>query len=260
MRQSTRPSLGWLPRAAALAMAVTLVVAWPYVQRFTTGVPPQQFQRESDPALTRNYPGTLGIAHNAGNRIDTTEAALAHGADVIEVDVISVRGVLRAGREQPWAWLGDLMFRGPTLTQLWEAAAPAEAIQLDLKQDDPRFIDQVADFLQPRAAGRRVMVASRDARSLMTLHQRVPEATMIFTLAFPEAVDRLRSHVALRSAVDGVSVFHGLVEPDLVSWLHDERLQVLAWAVNDVDRLDDLVRAGVDGVTTGNLAILEALD
>jgi hypothetical protein len=35
---------------------------------------------------------------------------------------------------------------------------------------------------------------------------------------------------------------------------------VLAWAVNDVDRLDDLVRAGVDGVTTGNLAILEALD
>jgi len=260
MRQSASRSLGWLPSAAALAVVITLLVAWPNVQRFTTGVPPQQFYRELDPALTRHYPAMLGIAHNAGNRMDTTEAALAHGADVVEVDVISVRGVLRGGREQPWAWLSDLLFRGPTLTEVWKAAGQAEVIELDLKQHDARFLEEVADFLRPRAASRQVMVASRDAKSLVFLHQRVPQARMVFTMAFPEAVDRFRSDAALRSAVGGVSIFQGLVQRGLVSWLHRQGLQVLAWAVDDVARLDDLVRAGVDGVTTGNLAVLEALD
>ena len=45
-----------------------------------------------------------------------------------------------------------------------------------------------------------------------------------------------------------------------MSWLHEQHLLVLAWTVNDVHRLNALVRDGVDGVTTANLAILQALD
>jgi glycerophosphoryl diester phosphodiesterase len=104
------------------------------------------------------------------------------------------------------------------------------------------------------------MVASRDARSLLLLHQRVPQATMVFSMGFPEAVEQLRSDSALRSAIGGVSVFQGLVNPDLVTWLHEQHLLVLAWTINDVHRLNDVVRDRVDGVTTANLAILQALD
>jgi hypothetical protein len=34
---------------------------------------------------------------------------------------------------------------------------------------------------------------------------------------------------------------------------------LLAWTVNDSERFNQLVRLGVDGITTGNLAILQAL-
>jgi glycerophosphoryl diester phosphodiesterase len=34
---------------------------------------------------------------------------------------------------------------------------------------------------------------------------------------------------------------------------------ILAWTVNDGQRLSQLVRLGVDGITTANLAILRAL-
>ena len=48
--------------------------------------------------LSRATRTTLGIAHNAGNRLGTIKTALDHGADVIEVDVISVRGALVGGQ------------------------------------------------------------------------------------------------------------------------------------------------------------------
>ncbi len=259
MRLRSRRTLGWLAAVVALAIVATLILAWPHVQRFTTGLPPDQFHRELDPALTKDYPATLGIAHNAGNRLDTIKTALDHGADVIEVDVISVRGTLVGGRDQPWPWLSNHLFRGPTLDEVWQAAAPAEVIKLDLKQDDPGYLDAVATFLEPRAGARQVMVASRDAKSLMLLHRRVPQATMVFSMGFPDAVDHLRSDAALRSAIGGVTAFQGLVNANLVTWLHEQHLLVLAWTVNDVHRLNDLVRDGVDGVTTANLAILQAL-
>jgi glycerophosphoryl diester phosphodiesterase len=56
-----------------------------------------------------------------------------------------------------------------------------------------------------------------------------------------------------------VSVFQGLVDANLVAWLHQHKLLILAWTVNDGRRLNELVRLGVDGITTANLAILRAL-
>ncbi len=46
---------------------------------------------------------------------------------------------------------------------------------------------------------------------------------------------------------------------DLVAWLRQHKLLVLAWTVNDGQRFNELVRLGVNGITTANLAILRAL-
>jgi glycerophosphoryl diester phosphodiesterase len=45
----------------------------------------------------------------------------------------------------------------------------------------------------------------------------------------------------------------------LVTWVHQHKLLILAWTVNDSQRLNQLVRLHVDGITTANLAILRAL-
>ena len=82
---------------------------------------------------------------------------------------------------------------------------------------------------------------------------------MLFSIGFPEGVQQLRSDAGLQAAVGGVTIFHGLVDTNLVGWLHGRNLCVLAWPVNDGERLNALVRLQVDGVTTANLAILEVL-
>jgi hypothetical protein len=86
-----------------IALMAGAVVAWPYVQRYTGSAPPPQTydKVQLEPALARDYPRVLGVAHNAGNNLGTLSTALHYGADVMEIDVISARGQLVAGHRRP---------------------------------------------------------------------------------------------------------------------------------------------------------------
>jgi glycerophosphoryl diester phosphodiesterase len=244
-----------------VALVAAAIVAWPYGQRYTGAAPPAQFYREIqlEPALAQDYPRVLGVAHNAGNNLGTLRTALRYGADVIEIDVISARGRLVAGREQPWPWLARQLFQGPTLAEAWDHAAAADSVKLDLKQADRGFLDDLVAFLAPRATSRRVMISSLNQGALLYLHSRLPDVTLLFSVAGPDAVHQLISDPTLQKTIGGASVFQGLVDANLVAWVHEHKLPILTWTVNDSQRFNQLVRLGVDGITTANLAILRAL-
>ena len=262
MARLRRGRLRWaIAGGLVIALVVAAVVAWPYVQQYAGSAPPAQFydKVQLQPALARDYPRVLGVAHNAGNNPGTLSTALRYGADVMEIDVISARGQLVAGRDHWWGWLARQVFRGPTLVQAWDGAAAAGIIKLDLMQADRGFLDDLVAFLAPRAGSRRVMISSRDMSALLYLHSRLPDVTMLFSVAGPDAVHQLKSDSALQRGIGGVSAFQGLVDTNLVTWVHARRLVILAWTVNDSDRFNELVRLGVDGITTDNLAILRVL-
>ena len=243
-----------------VALVIAAIVAWPYAQRYTGAAAPAQFYEkvQEEPGLARDYPRVLGVAHNAGINLKTLETALRYGADVMEIDVISARGQLRAGRDQPLPWLARQVFRGPTLADAWDRAAAADIIKLDLKQSDRGFLDDLVAFLASRAKSQRVMISTRDPGSLLYLHNRLPDATMLFSVAGPDAVHQLQSDTALQKVIGGVSVFQGLVDTNLVAWVHQHKLLILAWTVNGSQRFNQLVRLGADGIITDNLAILRA--
>jgi glycerophosphoryl diester phosphodiesterase len=251
----------WLLVAAAGVVAVAAVALWPHVQEYTGVAAPTQVDHPVvlDPALAGDYPTVLGVAHNAGNNPATTSAALAAGADVVEIDVVSARGTLVAGRDHGWPWLAGLVFRGPTLADAWQYAADARAVKLDLKQDDRALLDDLVTFLRDHRTARRVMVSAPEADALVYLHERLPGVTLLASVNSPDGVRRLQASTALQQAVGGISAFEGLVTAALLDWAHRRGLVVLAWTVDGQPRLDQLVRLGVDGVTTANLAVLRAL-
>lgn len=255
--------LRWVIAGVLLAavVAVAVVLAWPHAQVYTGAAPPEQFYQKVhlEPALDHDYKNVLGVAHNAGNNLGTLAKALRYGAGAIEVDVISARGRLVANRVQPLPRLAKLLSRGPTLAEVWDRAAAADVIKLDLKQSDRGFLNELVAFLAPRAKSRRVMIASGDPGALAYLHSRLPDATLLFSAGWPDAVHELQSDPALQKVIGGVSLFQGLADANLVAWLHEHKLLVLTWTVNDSQRLNELVRLGVDGITTANLAILRAL-
>lgn len=103
------------------------------------------------------------------------------------------------------------------------------------------------------------MVSSPDRAALLRLHDRLPALPLAYSADNPDAVERLESDPALAADVAAISAFHGLVDARLIRWAHARGMQVIAWTVDGGRRLAHLVRVGVDGVTTANLAVLRAL-
>jgi glycerophosphoryl diester phosphodiesterase len=248
--------------AAALTVAVVAsLVALPHLQRYVGLAPPRQIDEPIGVTLPDDAAAhVLGIAHNAGNNLATIRAAAGNNAGAVEIDVMAAHGQLVAGREyRPFPGLARRLFRGPSLVDAWDGAARVPLVKLDLKQSDPGFLERVVAFLSPRVGSRAVMVSSPDRAALLLLHDRLPGVQLLYSAADSAALDRLKSDEVLVAALTGLSAFQGLVDASFVRWAQAHQLQVIAWTVDGGQRLAQLLRLGVDGVTTANLAVLRSL-
>jgi glycerophosphoryl diester phosphodiesterase len=169
-----------------VVVVVSVVVARPWVHVYIGSAGPDQFYRALSPPAANVGHQVLGVAHNAGNHAATTAAALEYGADVIEIDVITARGTLVAGRAHGWPWLAERVFRGQTLARAWQHAEAAKIIKLDLQQTDQGLLKALVGFLRGVPASRPVMVSTRDAAAIDYLRPRLPGVVkLLFSVPFP---------------------------------------------------------------------------
>ena len=264
-RRGAQIAEGLVITAAVLVIAGCLVVLGVLVldpergEEWTTGLSPVQFYRELDAELLDDYVGTLGVAHNSGDSVGATLEALGRDADVVEVDVVSLDGRLYAAHGAPVTWIGDRLFRGPPLERIWVASAAADAIKLDLKEDSPAFHELVLRFLAERRGHRRVIVVSPDPGVLRLFAEREPDVLRFLGIGSADRFGAIEEDPTLAAVLDGVSVRHGLIDQERAAWLEGRGLFTLAWTVNDLARVNELVLLGVDAITTDNLAIMTLL-
>lgn len=228
-------------------------------EAWTSGLRPTLFYRDLDAELLEDYAGTYVVAHNSGDTVATTLDALGYGADVVEVDVVSVNGQLYAAHDAPSAWVGDRLFRGPPLERIWVATGGAHAIKLDLKESSPVFTELLLQFLADRRGPRRVIVVSGDPAVLRRVAEQEPTVIRLLGVSSVSRFDRLTEEANLADLLDGVSVYHAVLNEERMAWLQDHNLLVFAWTVNSLNRVNALVLLGVDGITTDNLAIMRLL-
>lgn len=270
LRLSLRVGHALLIVAALLTIAASAgVLVWfalheERAARVTVGQRPLLLDAPVDLDALRqvdDYALVLGIAHNAGDSVPTTRAALANDAGAIEVDVISIGGRLYAAHDTPWPVFERRAFRGPSLDDVWALASDSPVVALDLKESSPWFIDAVTRFLEERQDddAPAVIVSTPSASALRQLREQAPDAVRVLSVGSRERLAALRASPELLALVDGVSIRHDLLDATAASWLRDQRLLVIAWTVNDFERVNELVELGVHAVTTDNLAILAFL-
>ena len=233
-------------------------------EEWTTGLQPTLFQSAIDPELLKfsdaAYASVFGVAHNSGGSLQATLEALIYGADVIEVDVVEIDGTLYSAHSSPLPFVGKEWFRGPRLTTVWTAAFGAEAVSLDLKESSPVYVDLVGEFLATRAPYRKIIVTGRDASVLAALRKQAPDVVYLLSVPNQEFLDReLRDNTATREAIDGVTIQESALDDGTIAWLGEQGLLVFAWTVNDLERVNELIGLGVDGITTDSIAILTLL-
>jgi glycerophosphoryl diester phosphodiesterase len=207
-----------------------------------------------------------------GNTIESFEAALAAGVDMIEFDVLRLRDgrlVLAhdyadaARREPPTLEEGLDHFAG-------EAYASVE-LDVDLKL--PGYEREVVEALDARGLRDRSLVSSTYLESMDRLGElapgmrrgwSVPRAKRDYTRSYlaPGAYALMRviraglprrARAMLRAGRFEAIMAHWLLaSPRLVRAVRDEGGQLYVWTVDDVRRIERLSALGVDGVITND--------
>lgn len=254
----------WTNLAAGVITIVTAatwlwaVILRDLTQRYTRGERPGQFHGQLDADLLDDYGLVFVIAHNAGDDADTARTALEHGADAVEIDVIMVGGKLYAAHAIPPKLIGAWLFRGPRLEDAWETISQAAAVALDLKDASPAYENALVTFLADRPH-EQVVLSSRSIESLIRLKDRLPNAHTYLSVPDREAFDRVMTQDDLAHHLDGVSMRYTHITEDIMTVLDSRDQRMIAWTVNDLTRVNELIRLGVDAITSDNLAILELL-
>jgi glycerophosphoryl diester phosphodiesterase len=224
--------------------------------------------------------GHKGADHVApGNTIESFEAALETGVDMIEFDVLR----LRNGRLVLAHDYEDAEGREPLSLDegLDHFAGEAYAdVELDVDLKLPGYEREVVEGLSKRGLGDRALVSTTYLESLERIGREapglrrgwsVPRARRDYTrtvLALPAYALlrwwRLRLPGRARRLIEGgafeaVMAHRLLVTPALVAAVRQAGGQLYVWTVDDAERIAALEALGVDGVITNDPRLFGAV-
>lgn len=218
-----------------------------------------QYYAPQDVNPLDDYGQVFTVSHNSGESLRTIRVALNHGATAIEIDVASLNGRLIASHESPSGAIQRSSFRGLSLNDAWRASAPADVIQLDLKENSPQFLSSLFAFLDRNPTTQQVIVSSRSVTTLQAFEQRAPSVHRFLSINTQMQLDVVLSNRGTLELIDGVTLRQSLITADVTAQLIEQNVIIIAWTVNDLRRVNELVPLGVTGFTTENLAIVDIL-
>jgi glycerophosphoryl diester phosphodiesterase len=221
--------------------------------------------------------GHKGAAHLVqGNTLESFDAALELGVDMIELDALSARP---DGSGELFVAHGyeDMRSRPPLPLQqaLEHLAGPAFAgVQIDLDVKFPGYELRVVDQLRAAALTERTLVSGmypsalarvRAAEPSLRLGWSVPRARRDYTGDLLTAIPALaaltgyrallprRARRAIESgAVEAIMAHWRVVTPALLLAVRSAGGELYVWTVDDAERIARLTELGVDGIITND--------
>ncbi|TKD72661.1 glycerophosphodiester phosphodiesterase [Pseudalkalibacillus hwajinpoensis] len=197
---------------------------------------------ELDVQLTKD--GELIVIH------DTSVDRTTNGSGKVKDMTLEELKHLDAG-----SWFGE-EFAGeklPTLGEVLDAYRGKSGILIELKSPSlyPGIEEKVAAELAKRNMDKphnnKVIVQSFDHESVETLHSILPSVPTGVLVSYTMSDEQL-NEVARYS--DYVNPGKWLITSDFVDRIHENGMEAQAWTVRDIDSVDPLLEAGVDGIIT----------
>ena len=230
-------------------------------------------------------PGLIRVGHKGAdhvapdNTIESFEAALEYGVDMIEFDVLPLRdGTLVLAHDY-----GDARSRTPlTLAEGLDhfAGEAYDAVELDVDLKLPGYERAVVEGLRERGLSERALISSTYPDSLRTVGElapgtrrgwSVPRArrdytkSLVWALPAYAALRWVRARLPSKAAramcagdCEALMAHRLLVSPLLVRRIHEAGGQLYVWTVDDAEEIARLEALGVDAVITNDPRLFSA--
>jgi glycerophosphoryl diester phosphodiesterase len=244
---------------------------------------PEKGQKEAPeeaPAYRRiGHKGADAII--AGNTADSFDAAVEHGVDMIELDVLREQeGRLIVAHD-----FDDALARRPMdLTEALDLflEAPLDKVEIDCDLKLPGSEAELAGALAGRGLLDRAMVSTQEIGSIRKLRQLEPDLRLGWTYpktkrdwtqygwaspALKAGLSALRRRYPSILAkqgpgleVDAVWVYHPIITPKAVDVARDIGVELIAWTVDDASRMRELLDMGVGGICSNDPRLFEVAE
>jgi glycerophosphoryl diester phosphodiesterase len=223
-----------------------------------------------------------------GNTIESFHAAVEASVDTIELDVLWLRDAhlpleQRAELVVAHDW-ADAERRQPlTLSQALDAflEPPLDRVEIDIDIKLPGREEEIVEALQERGLVERAMVSTMEMYSLARIRELQPALRRGWT--YPKVTKdwaskrwakgpMLAAMVAMRHrlpglaamelpklGVDSIWVYHPLVTPRLARITELASVELIAWTVDDLDKMQRLVNAGASGLVSNDPRLFNRL-
>lgn len=216
-----------------------------------------------------------------GNTLESFDAAVEVGVDVVELDVLRAKeGRLIVAHDHH-----DALMRKPL--ELTEALdlflePPLDGVEIDCDLKLPGREAELAGALAGRGLLGRAMVSTQEIESLLRLRQIEPDLRLGWTYpktkrdwtqygwagpAVRAGISALRRRyptvLAKRAPelrVQAAWVYHPIITPKAVEVAHELGLELVAWTVDDADSMRQLLELGVDGICTNDPRLFEVAE
>ena len=236
--------------------------------------------REGIPAYRRvGHKGADAIV--TGNTPESFDAAVEHGVDMIELDVLRAKeGRLVVAHDHHDALVRKPMDFSEALDLFQEP--PLDKVEIDL---DLKLAGGEAEFAGAVAGSglvERSMVSTMEVESLTKLRQLEPDLRLGWTYPktrrdwtqygwagpalraglsairrrFPSILEKQ----APKLGVDAVWAYHQIITPRLVEAAHKVDVELIAWTVDDADRMRELLDMGVSGICSNDPRLFEVAE
>jgi glycerophosphoryl diester phosphodiesterase len=194
-----------------------------------------------------------------GNTVASFDAALSTGVDVIEFDVLRVRGRLVLAHSGLDAWRRPCLTLVEALAVLSDARFAGILFNVDLKR--PGYEAETMAALRAAGLIDRVLVSSQFARSLDRVRRAEPTVRVGISVGGWLSRRRHRWNRRLTQRLiaaietgrfDCLMAHHRLVDSELVARMAAAGGEVYAWTVDSESIIERLALTGVAGITTND--------
>lgn len=229
-------------------------------------------QASPSPAFRKiGHKGADAVA--TGNTLESFEAAVEIGVEVIEFDVLRGReGRLIVAHDFEDARSRRTLGLSEALDAFCEP--PLDQVEFDCDLKLPGREGELAGALVGRGLLDRAMISTMEISSLQKLRSFEPDLRLGWT--FPKTRRDWTSHGWLRPALvaglallrrqfpkaigeratelglSSVWAYHHVVSERAVEAAHEAGVELIAWTVDDVGRMAELLAMGVDGIVSND--------
>jgi glycerophosphoryl diester phosphodiesterase len=217
-----------------------------------------------------------------GNTLRSFEKAVEIGVDIVELDVLRLRDP-----DSPLViahdWHDAATREALTLSQALDAFTrpPLDRVEIDLDIKLPGREEEIVAALRESGLLGRAMVSTMELSTLAKIRELEPglrrgwtyprvtkdwtskrwaKAPMLGALAWMrQRLPGLAARELPRMGVEAIWVYHPLISNRLARITDLARVELIAWTVDDLPRMNKLLAAGVDGICSNDPRLFERI-